>query len=344
MKKLVLFGAYGFHNLGDKLLADYYRSVLSSAFPNHFRCIVMAGHRCPADAGEAIYNRFQVLSLLTALSPGDLWIAGGGSLMQNRTSHRSLLFYISLLEFASLRGARIIMLGQGYGPIKGRFWQSMTRHALSQTEFIECRDFLTYQRLRSMDLKNTRIQRGIDPGWGIEVPHPIRRGRTLLLILKLSDYAKIPKILAALSHLGLNKKIISLDGREETGLRALCGDSFVGNAHDIDSFWSFLEDTGGILSSRLHGIILGALAGLPVIGLGDDPKITGVCHELGLAVNTLHSPEDYGALPRLVSKLDFNVGVSEQINLLRQQAHVAKVNTEVILRELGDCTECGCIF
>jgi polysaccharide pyruvyl transferase WcaK-like protein len=337
MNQLVLFGPVGFTNLGDKLLADYYRAQLYSIFPEYPRQVVTVGDVRPCYSGETLWHRRQVLSLLSRVVPGDLWIAGGGSLLQNRTSRRSLLYYLCLLELAAQRGARIVMLGQGYGPVCGRIWAAAARHGLSRAELIECRDALTYHRLKEMRLKNTRILRGTDPIWGIDNPGQVEKGDKLLLILRKADRYRVPKILAALSSHGWRHriKVVALDGRDEGVLRALCGDEYRGTADEIGAFWSFAAGVQGILSTRLHGIILGALAGLPAIGLGDDPKITGICQELGLMVNPLACPADYAALPLMVAETRFTLEVAEHVQTLREQALAMERVWKATLREIG---------
>ncbi|HEX2953291.1 MAG TPA: polysaccharide pyruvyl transferase family protein [Bacillota bacterium] len=340
MNQLVLFGAYGFGNLGDRLLADYYRSLLHAAFPDRPHRIISADPMESAFPEETLHHRREMLSLLYGISPGDLWIAGGGSLLQNRTSRRSLLYYISILELASLRGAQVVMLGQGYGPICGKMWQFFVRHALSNVQLIECRDFLTYQRVMKMSLKKTELRRGIDPIWGIEPPRMIHAGNYLLLIVKSADRNRIPRVLEVLSRTGCGEqlRVVALAGRDDRVLHEICGKNYAGLIPDLKNFWSLAGGARGLLSSRLHGIILGALAGLPAIGLGDDPKISGVCEELGFVVNPLSRPQDYENLPGMVDKLHFGKDVEDSVQIFKDLARENKKETERRLHELGDST------
>ena len=46
-----------------------------------------------------------------------LYINGGGSLMQDVTSHRSLWFYLFTISWAKRLGNQVMMYGCGIGPI-----------------------------------------------------------------------------------------------------------------------------------------------------------------------------------------------------------------------------------
>lgn len=49
-----------------------------------------------------------------------LFISGGGSLIQNATSRRSLRYYLWTLRHAKRCGCKVMMYGCGIGPIKGK--------------------------------------------------------------------------------------------------------------------------------------------------------------------------------------------------------------------------------
>ncbi len=50
---------------------------------------------------EAV-NRFGIKGVVRAIKDCDLFISGGGSLLQDVTSTRSLLYYITLMKLAKL--------------------------------------------------------------------------------------------------------------------------------------------------------------------------------------------------------------------------------------------------
>src|SRR5690606_24232485 len=119
MPKVFLYGYYGFGNLGDELLCAYYTQIFRQYFPG-FELVVLTGNKHQsAQDGEAPYtvaNRWNLWRLGRMMAPGDLLVGGGGSIFQDVTSKRSLLYYLSLLRMGHRRGVAIILTGQGIGP------------------------------------------------------------------------------------------------------------------------------------------------------------------------------------------------------------------------------------
>lgn len=65
---------------------------------------------------NAIYT-FNVFSVLRKFRHAALYINGGGSLMQDVTSTRSIWYYCYTLYAAKKRGCKVMMYGCGIGPI-----------------------------------------------------------------------------------------------------------------------------------------------------------------------------------------------------------------------------------
>ena len=66
-------------------------------------------------------------------------ILPGGSLLQNETSLRSLIYYTSVMKLASIMGRRIYMLSSGIGAIRGRIARLVCASALRGCFFVGAR-------------------------------------------------------------------------------------------------------------------------------------------------------------------------------------------------------------
>ncbi|MBR4075187.1 MAG: glycosyltransferase, partial [Firmicutes bacterium] len=114
----VLCGAYGRGNAGDEAILKGILNQLSEIDPD-MPFWVMS--RDPQDT-RLIHkvnsmHMFNVLQFWRKLRKSQLFVNGGGSLMQDVTSSRSLMFYLFTLKAAKLSGCKIIMYGCGIGPI-----------------------------------------------------------------------------------------------------------------------------------------------------------------------------------------------------------------------------------
>ena len=116
-----VIGYYGYGNLGDEETL----SVIASA--------------CEARGIEVIYptgkdeNRgaiSRIRAVRRAIRHARVIMLGGGNLIQNETSIRSLIYYCEAIKDAKRRGRRVLILSSGLGDIKGQFWRKYAMRAL----------------------------------------------------------------------------------------------------------------------------------------------------------------------------------------------------------------------
>lgn len=115
----VLSGYFGFNNSGDDALLKALITDLKNINPSS-RIAVLS--RRP----KATRRMFGVDSV-GRMSPFYLWktfknssvlLSGGGSLIQDETSSKSLWYYLSLIAFAKKCGMKVMQIANGIGPVK----------------------------------------------------------------------------------------------------------------------------------------------------------------------------------------------------------------------------------
>ena len=127
--KVLLCGYYGEHNLGDDALLQ----VLISQLPNAWDPLITArDHQAAAELapGASFVDRRSLSETLRALQQVNALVLGGGSLLQDGTSFKSLLYYLIVLWCARWNRIPIILWGQGLGPLQ-RKWSRWCVQALS---------------------------------------------------------------------------------------------------------------------------------------------------------------------------------------------------------------------
>ena len=94
MSKIVISGYYGFANAGDEaMLTAIIKSLRSTETAVELNVISGDPVGTAARHRVASIHRFNPLEIVPALAGCDLLISGGGSLLQDVTSKRSLLYY-----------------------------------------------------------------------------------------------------------------------------------------------------------------------------------------------------------------------------------------------------------
>ncbi|HLX25797.1 MAG TPA: polysaccharide pyruvyl transferase family protein, partial [Candidatus Cybelea sp.] len=167
--RLLLSGYYGFGNLGDDALLEVIVNRLRARFPSLAIEVLSA---TPSATSASLHvettPRWQWRSIREAVARADIVLSGGGGLLQNATSWRSLLYYAAILREA-IRGKRKTMIfAQSVGPLD--FWGRLIVRS-----FCRGLDRATVRDERSRMLLNelvpgARIERTADPVFLYDLP------------------------------------------------------------------------------------------------------------------------------------------------------------------------------
>lgn len=95
MKKIVISGYYGFENLGDEAVLEGIITLLGAA---EIEITVLSARPeiTSKRYGVKSIGRYSIIQILASLAEADLFISGGGSLLQDVTGSFSVPYYLSL--------------------------------------------------------------------------------------------------------------------------------------------------------------------------------------------------------------------------------------------------------
>lgn len=104
-------GYYGFRNAGDEAILEAIARELKA---RGHQVVALSGdpRRTREEHDLKAFHRLNPLALLGA----DLWLLGGGGLLQDATSALSLTYYLSVLRLARLFKKRVVVFNQSLGP------------------------------------------------------------------------------------------------------------------------------------------------------------------------------------------------------------------------------------
>lgn len=153
----VICGAYGRGNAGDDSILLTMIRQLRQEDPHLPICVLS---RRPKDTailtGVSALPIVDLPGIRRVMKQSSLYISGGGSLIQNVTSNRSLLYYLYSISQAKKCGCDVMMYGCGIGPVSGSFFQDLARKVLQKNV-----DLIT---LRDPESARTLA------GYGVELP------------------------------------------------------------------------------------------------------------------------------------------------------------------------------
>tara|TARA_B100002051_G_scaffold260078_1_gene280247 strand:- start:1224 stop:2291 length:1068 start_codon:yes stop_codon:yes gene_type:complete len=303
----LLCGYYGEHNLGDDALLE----ALLLQLPPGVQPWVTAADQALVEQQFQLRscNRHRLVAVLAALSRCDALIFGGGSLLQDSTSFRSLLYYAALIISARLQGKPVLLWGQGLGPLNRRRSRLLVRGLLPLVTAACWRDpdsAALAGRLGRRPGASDGV--GSDPVWGLPPQQWRGLGGAIVVswrstpLLKAGQWRLLLGALCALAentdraviwlpfHAGQDVDLFRQLDRAGLMPAALTQRTEVMECGSVTEAMTVFSRAGLVLAMRLHALILGALAGSPVAALSYDPKVAAAAAGLSCPCLPLNQP------------------------------------------------------
>ena len=297
--RVLLCGYYGEHNLGDDALLQV---LLSQLPPGWIPLVTAHDQQQVRSRFETVWPDLQTVdrrslkAVLAALPGCRALVLGGGSLLQDSTSFRSLLYYAALILAARARGLTVLLWGQGLGPLRRRRSRLLARLLLAQADGISWRDAASARLAASW---GRDAAQGSDPVWALPPLHWQGQGGPIVLcwrpVAMLGDQGW-RLLLQALEGLaersGRPVQWLPFHQDQDTDLladldrRGLLGEQLRRRSVQVqvetpEQAMQCFQGASLVLAMRLHGLILAALAGSPCAALSYDPKVAAAAEALG---------------------------------------------------------------
>lgn len=327
---VVLCGAYGQNNAGDEAVLKAVLAELRAIDPDMPLWVMTRKPkqtRLSYRAG-AVYT-FNLPAFCRHMSRSVLYINGGGSLIQDVTSHRSLWFYLFTLAAARRLGCKVMMYGCGIGPIQSPRNRKRTQKIINRNvDVITLRDHASQEELSRLGVTQPRIVLAADPAVTLPAAPPQaaeavleaaglrpQEGQRYLGVTvrpwsgfedKLSVFASA--IDYVYQRYGLLPVFLPIEGKLDTaaahqvaGLLQKAPSAILPPCGSSELAIALSARMDVVLSMRLHALIFAAARGVPLVGVVYDPKVSAF---LDCVEQDLYAPLDQLTPALLCSLLD----------------------------------------
>jgi polysaccharide pyruvyl transferase CsaB len=290
-KRAVLCGYYGFGNGGDEALL----ATLLQMLPSEVTPLVLSNNpeKTAKTYGIRSISRWNSLEVLAALRQSQAFIFGGGSLLQDTTSLKSVVYYCGLIGLAQGLGLSTVAWAQGLGPLKTGIGQQLARRALTRCHGITVRDGGSAKILEQWKLPYSVTA---DPVWALDslatteladVPMPrvavvvrthpqFTEARIQTFIQALQDFQKATDLFVLLVPFHLPQDVVlSKRISEALGDKAqlLC----IQEPRRLKGIFRSVDYT---IAMRFHGVLMAASEGSVLWGLSYDPKVKQLLQDI----------------------------------------------------------------
>ena len=165
--KIVVSGYIGFDNFGDESLLNVLLENLKT-LSTQITVITSNPKKTAFVHGVKTVKTFDIFGLLLSILKSDILISGGGSLLQDKTSVKSLFYYLFVILSAKFLGKKVVIYSQGIGPINNRFAKLLTKFTLKMCDLLTLRDEKSLFLLRGWGINNVDLES--DAVFNLKIP------------------------------------------------------------------------------------------------------------------------------------------------------------------------------
>ena len=359
---VVICGAYGRGNAGDDAILEAILQEMRAIDPDMPITVLTKDPK----ATRLTYRvrtagRMDVLTWKKAMRHAGLYINGGGSLIQDVTSRRSLWFYLHNIQAAHKAGCKVQMYGCGIGPVLREQHRKLAARVLNASvDVITLREPDSLKELQSMGVTKPEILLTADPALTLpaasedEIDSVLLRagipthGKYLCFALRnwkgFED--KAPLFAQAAKYAYETYGLTPVFAAVEKHLDPVAG-RLAATGLDIPHY--FLDDAGSagtiigalsrmqaVVSMRLHALIFAAGQGIPLAGVVYDPKVSAFLRYIGqenfLDLDALTADALKAMIDRMVSS---PISPEEQAAAVQKLRQIEQVNVDTARRLLG---------
>ncbi|MBE6701619.1 MAG: polysaccharide pyruvyl transferase CsaB [Ruminococcaceae bacterium] len=352
---IIINGYYGYKNLGDDSLLQAMIENITKADDTAKITVLSATPRQTTKRYLVnSINRYNILKIRKEMKNASLFISGGGSLLQDVTSTKSLIYYTYMIKLAKRMGLRIMVYANGFGPINKKRNLALVKNTLKLTDFISAREPESANAIKTL-CPDANVKISADPAftltsanekWGQQIleKHSIKKDRKYFAISlrewqnldrdiaekiakycqevtkKYSIYPVFITMQDAKDLTLINKVVKLLDYKAEiitqiTAKELLC----------------VMKRMTFSVGMRLHFLIFSAICNVPVIGLSYDPKVNSLIDYIGFD-NPIDSKDL--DLPSLLSVTDELLNKKDELS-----KHLMNVNKDMREKAFSDANK-----
>lgn len=287
--KYIVSGYIGFDNFGDEAIASVLIQKLKKAGAEKITYISSKPKKTSEIHGV---NSCSMLGFLPSLIKSDILISGGGSLLQDKTSLKSLIYYLLVIFSALVLRKKVQIYAQGIGPINSKLGQIFTKLLLKRVNEITVRDKKSQELLNKWGIPSLLVK---DPVFDMEIPQNDKKD---ILGVQLRAFDGVDEIFLdnlarAITKYFPHKKIQIISLQDRIDLE-VCNnfekilktkglfDVEVLSSLSINEAIDIISSLEYLIAMRFHANVIGVKSEVKTLAINYDPKVEKLAEEYHL--------------------------------------------------------------
>ena len=289
MTKYLISGYIGFDNFGDEAIASV---LVSNLKKNGAEKITVLSSNPEKTARLYDVDSEYFLKFFKPILEADVLISGGGSLLQDITSLKSLIYYLTVIVIALVFNKKVVIFAQGFTPFRTKLGKFFTNFVLKYCDKIYVRDIKSQELLKTMKINSELVS---DPVFGIEKFSNEHKG----IGVQLRSFPSLTEdFLNNLADSIAEKfkdeeiKLLSLQDSldfsvlesfskklEQRGVKS----KIYKNESILDTI-NLISGLEYLIGMRFHANLIAAKAGVKVLGINYDVKVENLAKTVGFPI------------------------------------------------------------
>lgn len=306
MADILISGYHGFKNSGDEALLFAILTTLRKIRPD---LDVTVLSKNPEDTtrvyGVKSVFRYNFFKVIKEMRNSKMLLFGGGSLLQDVTSGKSILYYLAIIFLAQCHKMKTMLYANGVGPITKKYSRLLSKRILNNVDLITLRDDKSDEELKRLGVNKPKIIITADPAFTIDA-HTSMSGRYITNIAGVPDDTKLcivslrswmrssPDFISEMARLlddmidnhNLYPLFVPLQYPADLSVSVSVMQKMKNRAYVINreltvpEMFSVLSEAQLIIGMRLHSLIYATTLEIPAMALVYDPKVSAFMESL----------------------------------------------------------------
>ncbi len=332
--KIMISGYYGFNNTGDEAILKSMVGAFKEKIPQ-IKITVLSQNPLQTSQTYQVkaINRLHLIDIMRCLRDTNLFISGGGGLLQDSTGKGwSILYYLGLILAAKTVKVPVMIYAQGIGPVNKQINKKLMKWILNKVDLITVRDKPSKELLENLGVVKPSIYVNSDPVFLLKKKNINNIIDRHPLIQQLINSDNRPLI-------GVSVREYKGNGLDSKSIFAQAADYLVENyqakiiflpfkfdedVYSSEEILSLMKNKAEVLKIklepeellsvlsrlsllvgvRLHSIIFSSIANIPFVAFNYDPKVKYFVEDLGLSELLLEIGEDI-SLKNIQEKVEY---------------------------------------
>lgn len=291
-KKVCVSGYYGFDNFGDETILKVLSENLNG-FGYEVTVFSSSPKKTAALNKVKSVNSFSLKDVVKSIFSCDCLVSGGGSLLQDVTSKKSLVYYLFIITLAQFFGKKTVIFAQGVGPVRNKFLSLLTGLVLKNASYVSVRDEKSLEFAKKFN-KNSVLC--CDPVWNIRKIEKQHNGIVAIQLRAFSTLTDefIKELACAVNKFYSNKTIHVLSLQNTQDIQV--SEKFKNFIKEInpDINVKIFENTSNekviydlcqadeVIAMRYHACLIAIKNGIKLLPLSYDVKVQKLAERFGL--------------------------------------------------------------